>query len=460
MTLEQADVEKFQTALRGELIQPDDPGYEQARKVYNGMIDRRPRMIVRCANVADVIRSVNFARENSLLLAVRGGGHNGPGFGTCDDGLVIDLSRMNGVRVDPAARTARVEGGCTWGDVDHATHVFGLATSSGVVSTTGVGGLTLGGGHGYLARKHGLTIDNLQEADMVLADGSFVTVNAKKNADLFWAIRGGGGNFGVVTSFVFRLHPISTVYAGPMMWSLDHAADVMKWYREFIVQAPNDVYGWFGFVVVPPAPPFPEHLHNQKVCVILWCYTGPMKRAEKIFKRIRKFKPVLLDLVGPIPFPTLQSLFDPLFSPGMQWYWKGDFVKELSDDAIALHLQYAAKIPNMFSTMHLYPINGAVHKVDKDATAWEYRDVTWSSVTAGIAPDPANNERIIAWTKEYWTALHPYSAGGAYVNFMMDEGQDQVKANYGENYIRLAEIKKKYDPANLFRLNQNIKPAS
>ena len=451
-------VEKFKASLRGELIQPGDAGYDQARKVYNAMIDRRPRMIVRCADVADVIQAVNFSRDNNILLAIRGGGHNGPGFGTCEDGLVIDLSRMRGVRVDPVARTARVEGGCQWGDVDHATHAFGLATSSGIVSTTGVGGLTLGGGHGYLARKYGLTIDNLLEADMVLADGSFVTVNKKKNKDLFWAIRGGGGNFGVVTSFLYQLHPVSIVYGGPMMWHLEQAPDLLKWYSKFIVDAPEDVYGWFGFVTVPPAPIFPENLHLKKMCVITWCHTGPTEEAESAFKNIRNQWPAALDMAGPIPYPVLQSLFDALFQPGLQWYWKGDFFKEINDEAIATHLQYVNQLPTMLSTMHLYPINGAVQKVDKKDTAWSNRDVTFSAVYAGIDPDPANKDRIAAWTKEYWNAMHKFSSGGGYLNFMMDEGQENVKTTFGENYKKLVKIKKKYDPANLFRVNQNIKP--
>jgi hypothetical protein len=451
--------DKLKASLRGEVILPGDAGYDTARKVYNGMINRRPRIIARCADVADVIQAVNFSSDNKMLLAIRGGGHNGPGFGTCDDGLVIDLSRMRGVRVDPVTRTARAEGGCQWGDVDHATHAFGLATSSGIVSTTGVGGLTLGGGHGYLAHKYGLTIDNLLEADMVLADGSFVTVNDKTNKDLFWAIRGGGGNFGIVTSFLYQLHPVSEVYGGPMMWHLEQASELLKWYRKFIAHAPGDVYGWFGFVTVPPAPIFPENLHLKKMCAITWCHTGSGPEAEKDFKDIRAKWPAALDMAGPIRFPVLQSLFDALFPPGLQWYWKGDFFKEISDEAITTHVKYANQLPSMLSTMHLYPINGAVHKVGKKDTAWSNRDVTFSAVYAGIDPDPKNNDRITAWTREYYNAMHKFSAGGAYLNFMMDEGQEGVKATYGENYRRLAEIKKKYDPNNLFHVNQNIKPA-
>jgi len=456
--VDEAAVEEFKASLRGELIQPSDESYDEARKVYNGMIDRRPRMIARCADVADVITAVNFGRENDLLIAIRGGGHNGGGLGICDDGLVIDLSLIKYTRVDPAARTVRVGGGCTWGDVDHATHALGLATPTGIISTTGVGGLTLGGGMGYLTRKCGLTIDNLLEADIVLADGHFVTASAEENEDLFWAIRGGGGNFGVVTSFLFKLHPIHMDYAGPMLWPLEQATEVMQWYREFITQAPDDIYGFFLFLVVPPGPPFPEHLHNKNMCGVVWCYTGPVEQAETTFKPIRSFGPPALDLVGPMPHPQLQSMFDELYPPGLQWYWRADFFNELSDEAIALHVKYGSEIPTMHSSMHLYPINGAAHRIGKTDTAWSYRDATWAQVIVGVDPDPTNNEQIIAWTKEYWDALHPHSAGGAYVNFMMDEGQERIKASYRDNYDRLVEVKKQFDPTNLFRVNQNIRP--
>jgi FAD/FMN-containing dehydrogenase len=447
-------------SLRGELIQPDDQCYDTARKVYNGMIDRRPRAIARCADVSDVITAVNFAQEHELLLAVRGGGHNGGGLGSCDDGLVIDLSRMKGVRVDPARRTARVEGGCTWGDVDHATHAFGLATPCGIISTTGVGGLTLGGGIGYLTRKFGLAIDNLIGADMVLADGRFVTVSADEHSDLFWAIRGGGGNFGVVTSFLFRLHPLKTVVAGPTLWPLNQAADLMRWYREFITTAPEDMNGLFAFLAVPPEAPFPEHLHSQRMCGVIWCYTGPKEAANTAFKPIRDFGPPALDGIKTMAFPVLQSAFDSLYPPGLQWYWKADFVNELSEKAIALHVEHGSRLPTMHSAMNLYPIDGAAHRVGPKDTAFSYREATWAEVIVGVDPDPGKKERITTWAKEYWDALHPHSAGGAYVNFMMDEGEDQVKDSYRANYHRLAAVKAKFDPTNLFRVNQNIQPAS
>ena len=451
-------VEELKNRLRGEIIQPGDDGYDDARKVYNAMIDRRPALIACCADAADVIAAVNFGRENDMLTAIRRGGHNGGGLGICDDGLVIDLSGIKYTRVNPEARTVRVGGGCTWADVDHATHAFGLATPTGIISTTGVGGITLGGGIGHLTRKCGLTIDNLLAADLVLADGSFVTASADENEDLYWAIRGGGGNFGVVTSFLFRSHPISTVYAGPMLWELEQATEVMQWYREFSPSAPEDVNGFFAFLTVPPGPPFPEHLHNRKMCGVVWCFTGPLDQAEEVFKPIRSFGPPALDLVGPMPYPMLQSMFDGLYPPGHQWYWRADFVNELSDEAIALHVKYGSEMPTMQSSMHMYPINGAAHRVGNDETAWAYRDANWAEVIVGVDPDPANNDRIISWTKDYWDALHPYSAGGAYVNFMMDEGEERVQATYGDNYERLVAIKNKYDPTNLFRVNQNIRP--
>jgi FAD/FMN-containing dehydrogenase len=459
--LDDNSIQELKANLRGAVIEPGAADYDDARKVYNGMIHKKPRLIVSCADVADVISSVNFARDNRLLLAIRGGGHNAGGLGICDDGLVIDLAPIKYTRVDPAARTVTAGGGCTWGDVDHATHAFGLATPSGIISTTGVGGLTLGGGIGHLTRKCGLTIDNLLSADVVLADGKFVRANADENPDLFWALRGGGGNFGVVTSFTFKLHPIDVVYGGPMLYELGETKEVMRWYRDLIAEAPDDLNGFFAFLTVPPAPPFPEHLHLKKMCGIVWACTAAPPKAEEMFKPIRAFKKPALDFVGPIPEPALQTMFDALYPPGLQWYWRADFVNQLSDEAIAEHIRFGHALPSMHSTMHLYPINGAAARVKREETAWNYRDATWAQVMVGVDPDPANNEKIISWTKNYYDALHPYSAGGAYVNFLMgDEGDDRVKATYGDNYERLVAIKDKYDPQNLFRVNQNIKPSA
>ena len=451
-------IDQLRTSFRGELIRPTDAAYESARKVYNGMINKRPRLIAQCADVADVMAAVEFGAENDLLTAIRGGGHNGAGLGTCDDGLVIDLSRMKGIRVNPADKTARVEAGCVWGDVDHATHAFGMATPCGFISTTGVAGLTLGGGIGYLTRRFGLTIDNLLSVDMVLADGSFVTASSEENPELFWAVRGGGGNFGVVTSFEFRLHPVKTVHFGPTFWPLDEAAKVLSAYQDFIKEAPEEVSGFFAFLVVPPAPTFPERLHHKKVCGIVWCCTGSAEQAEESLKPMRSLGNPLFDHVGPAPFPAVQSFFDPLFVPGLQWYWRADNFTELSDQAIARHAEHGSRIPTMLSTMHLYPVNGAAQRVGKNDTAYSFREALFAEVIVGVDPDPANSEKITAWCKDYWDALHPYAAGGAYVNFMMEEGQDRVQATYRDNYQRLARIKKTYDPKNFFRVNQNIRP--
>jgi FAD/FMN-containing dehydrogenase len=453
-----AAIHCLKRALRGRLIEPGDTEYETARQVYNGMIDRYPRLIVRCAHLADVIAAVRFARDHELLLAIRGGAHNGPGLGTCDDGLVIDLSALRGLHVDPAARTVRVAGGCTWGEVDRASHAFGLAVPSGIVSTTGVAGLALGGGSGYLTRRYGLTIDNLLEADVVLADGRLVTASAAQNADLFWALRGGGGNFGVVTSFLFRAHPVHTVYAGLTLWRLERAGEILPWYREFLPGAPEELYGFFGFKGVPTSAPFPPALQGRRVCGVVWCYTGPAEQADTAFRPVRALKPDFEHL-GHLPFPTLQGFFDGLFPPGLQWYWRGDFVAELTDKAIARHLEYGAQAPSLLSLMHLYPVDGAAGRVGRHDTAFSYREARWNMVIAGVDPDPANRERITAWTRAYWDAVHPHGAGGAYVNFMMDEGEARVRATYRDNYARLAAIKHKYDPQNLFRVNQNIRPA-
>jgi len=453
-------IDQLKSAFRGELIQPTDGTYDAARKVYNAMIDKRPKLIARCLDVADVMAAVRYGRENGMLTAIRGGGHNGGGLGICDGGLVIDLSRMKSVRVDPAARTARVGAGCVWGDVDHATYPFGMAVPSGFISTTGVAGLTLGGGIGYLTRRYGLTIDNLLSVDMILADGRFVIANAQENADLFWAVRGGGGNFGVVTSFEFRVHPVSTVQFGPTLWPLEQAAEVLKFYRKFIVTAPEEVDGFFAFMVIPPAPMFPEHLHKKAVCGIVWCGTGTAAETEKATSPMRSVGKPLLDAIGPAPLPAVQSLFDGLYPPGLQWYWRADYFTELSDAAVAKHVEHGSKLPTMWSTMHLYPVNGAAQRVGKSDTAYSFREAVFAEVIVGVDPDPANASKITEWCKGYYDALHPYSSGGAYVNFMMDEGQERVQASFRDNYARLATIKKKYDPTNFFRVNQNIKPAT
>jgi FAD/FMN-containing dehydrogenase len=452
----------FGQSLRGHLVRPGDPGYDEVRRLYNGMIDKRPRLIARCVNAADVMTAVNFGRDNGLLVAIRGGGHNGPGLASVDDGLVIDLSLMKGVRVDPEKRTVRVEAGCTSGDIDHATHPFGLAVPFGIVSTTGVAGLTLGGGTGYLTRKYGLTIDNLLEADVVLADGRCVTASGTQNPDLFWAIRGGGGNFGVVTSFLFQGQPVRQVYAGPIFWEATHARAIMRAYRDFLPSAPEELGAFVGLKTFPSMDPFPREAWGKRACAVISSYNGSAEDGERAIAPLLKTLPApVFNWMGAMPFPAMQGLFDAFFPKGLQWYWKGDFVKSLPDEAIDVHIAQAAKAPSELCLMHLYPIDGAVRRVGRDATAWGARDATWSMVIAGIDADPEKAGQLKQWARGYWEAVHPYNLAGAYVNFMMDdEGDARVKATYGDNYERLAAIKRTYDPKNLFRVNQNIEPAS
>ena len=451
------DTAALEGQVRGELIKPGDAQYDEARKVYNAWIDKRPALVLRCVDVADVIAGVAFARETGIPLAIRSGAHNAAGLGVVDDGIVLDLSPMKGTRVDPAQRLATVQGGCTWGDVDHATHAFGLATTGGVLSTTGMG-LALGGGIGYLTRKHGLSVDNIASVDVVLADGSFVTASADEHEDLFWAIRGGGGNFGVVTSLTFRLHPVDTMIWGPMLWPLEQAAEVMRAYDGWIADAPDDLNGFFAFLTVPPGPPFPEELHMQKMCGIVWCHTGTAEEAEAALAPARALGPAL-DLVGPVPYPAAQSAFDALYPSGQLHYWRADFLNELSDEAIARHVEHGAKLPTWQSSVHLYPIDAAVHRVGTDETAFAYRDARWAEVIFAVDADPEQADALKSWVVDYYDATHEYSAGGAYVNFMMEEGQERVQASYRGNYARLAEVKKRYDPDNLFHVNQNIRPA-
>lgn len=453
---------ELEGALRGPVIVPGHADYDDARQVYNGMIDKHPAMIARCADVADVIAAVNFGRDNGLLIAIRGGGHNGPGLGSCDDGLVLDLSGLTGVRVDPASRTVRVGAGCTQGDVDHATHPFGLAVPAGIVSTTGIAGLTLGGGTGYLTRQHGLTIDNLIEADVVLADGRFVTASKAENADLFWALRGGGGNFGVVTSFLFLAHPVSTVYAGPVFWNADHAGEVMRAYRDYLPDAPEELGAFVGLKSVPSTDPFPREHWGSRACAVIACYNGPAEDGKAAMAPLLdRLPPPIFNWMDALPFPALQGMFDPLLPKGLQWHWKGDFVTSLPDEAIEVHIAQALQAPSELSLMHLYPIDGAVRRVGQDDTAWNARDATWSMVIAGIDADPGKAAALTRWARDYWNAIHPFNREGGYINFMMnDEGEARVRASYGANYERLVAVKAKYDPANLFRVNQNIPPAS
>lgn len=444
-------------AVKGRVVERGDDGYDEARALFNAMIDKRPAAIAYCEDENDVAAGIVIATERGMPLAVRCGGHHGAGLGSVDDGIVLDLSPMNAVWVDPAAREVRVGGGATLGMVDAATHAHGLAVPAGIISTTGVGGLALGGGIGHLTRCCGLTIDNLVSATVVLADGSVVHADEKHEPDLYWAIRGGGGNFGVVTSFAFRCHPVSMVQAGPVLYDLADAPELLRWYREFLPPQADELSGFFAFLSVPPGPPFPEELHLRKVAGIVWCYAG--EDDSPALREARSWGKPLLDGVAPVPLPAWNSAFDAVYGPGDQWYWRGDFIDAISDAAIDVHVRYAEAMPTWKSTMHLYPVDGAASRVANDATAWAFRDATWSPVVVGVDPDPANAAAIREWCVGYSDALRPYGLGGGYVNFEMDEGSERVRAMYRDNYERLARIKAEYDPDNVFRVNQNIRPA-
>jgi FAD binding domain/Berberine and berberine like len=446
-------------AFTGELIGPADASYDEARTLFNRMIDKRPALIARCANAEDVAAVVGFARGHDLPLAIRGGAHNGGGLASVDDGVVVDLTPMRSVSVHAGTRTVRVGGGCTWGDVDAATHEHGLAVPCGIISTTGVGGLTLGGGIGHLTRGCGLTIDNLVAAEVVLADGERVLANDDENSELFWALRGGGGNFGVVTEFTFNAHPISDVVGGPTFWAIEQTDELLDVYRTYQPTMPRNATGFFCWHTIPPAPPFPEEIHLRLVCGIVWCIVGTDEEAEAAMAPMLDVAEPLMHGVGRMPLPGLNSAFDGLYGPGDQWYWRADFVNEIPDDAVTENREWNEKMPTWKSGSHIYPIDGAAHDVGPSETPWAYREAQWSQVIVGVDGDPASVPALRDWAVGYWEAMHPYSAGGAYVNFMMDEGQDRVMATYGSNYDRLARAKATYDPDNLFRVNQNIKPA-
>ena len=451
-------IEQLRQQAHGQVVTSTDEGYDEARAVYNAMIDRRPSAVVRCVDTDDIVAAVNFARDNDLALAVRGGGHSVPGFGTVDDGVVADLSGMRRVDVDAGAKTARAQGGATWGDFNDATNAFGLATTGGIISTTGVAGLTLGGGIGYLTRGCGLSLDNLASAEVVTADGKVVTASEREHEDLFWAMRGGGGNFGVAASLEFRLQPVNEIYGGPMFFELANAGDVLRWYRDFIANAPERFGGFPAFQIAPPLPFIPEERHGDTFLAFVSCWTGPVDDAENNLKPLRDLAPVVAEHVGPMPYPALNSAFDALVPPGLQHYWKANFVKELTDDAIAAHLEHGPKVPAVNSTVHIYPIDGAAQRVASDETAFAYREANFATVIAGMWPDPDANEANTAWVRDYAAATAPLSEEGGYINFMSGDDQDRIKANYKGNYDRLVEVKRTYDPSNLFRVNQNIKP--
>ena len=454
-----AKLDRLREQVRGRVTAPGDEGYDEARGVFNGMIDKRPAVVVRAESAGDVVAAVNFARDAGLDLAVRGGGHSVPGFGTVDDGVVIDLSGMRGVEVEAGAKTARAQGGATWGDFNDATYPFGLATTGGIISTTGVGGLTLGGGIGYLTRGFGLSLDNLLAADVVTADGQQLHATDRENDDLFWALRGGGGNYGVVTSFEFQLHPVKDIYGGPMFYELSEAENILKFYRDYIADAPEEMGVFPAFQIAPPLPFIPEDRHGDTFIALVGCWAGPVEQGEAAFKPFHDVAPVVAEHVGPAPYPALNSAFDALYPSGqLQHYWKANFAKELTDEAIAAHVTHGSEVPVVNSTMHIYPINGAASRVASDATAFAYRDANFATVIVGGWPDPAQNEANTKWVRDYYDAIAPYSEEGGYINFMSGDDQGRIKANYKGNYERLVDVKRKYDPDNLFHVNQNIKP--
>jgi len=446
--------------LTGSVIRPGDEAYDEARKVWNGMIDRRPALIVRCQTPEDVVASVNFAREEGLLVAVRGGAHNVAGSATCDDGIVIDLSPMKQVDVDPEARVARAQPGCTWADFDKATHPYGLATTGGLVSTTGIAGFTLGGGIGWLVRKYGLTCDNLRAVDIATADGRLVRASERENAELLWGLRGGGGNFGVVTAFEFDLHPLTTVLGGLVLHPASRAAEVLRFFREFVSTAPDELTCIAIFLTAPPAPFVPTELQMQPAIAIAVCYSGDAAEGERFVQPLREFGPPAADLIGPMPYPVLQGMFDESAPYGLQNYWKSAFLDELDDRAVDVLVGAAAKICSPLSTVHIHHLQGAVRNRDAQATAFANRNAQFVLNIVGTWPDPADSVANTAWVRETHAAISPYSNGSSYVNFMTEEDAAHVRLAYARGaYERLVALKREYDPTNLFRLNQNIRPA-
>jgi FAD/FMN-containing dehydrogenase len=446
----ETDIQEFTTRLRGELVQRGDPRYEKARKVFNGMIDKRPALIVRCAGVADVIAAVNFARETHVVAAIRGGGHGVVGNAVCNDGLVIDLSAMKSVQVDPKNQVARAEGGATWGDFDHETQAFGLATTGGIVPSTGIAGLTLGGGIGYLNRKHGLACDNLLCADVVTADGQWRRASAEEHEDLFWGLRGGGGNFGVVTAFQYRLHPVGPVLGGEIVYPLNQAKKVLRVYRDWSSAAPDELRADATLLSGPHGPALD----------IIVCYSGRFDEGERVLRPLRSCGSPTVDTVAPVPYRTVQNLLTEVFQPGLLHYWKSGFLRTFSDDAIeAIGDFFAGAVPGFFAAIAIEHLGGAVNRVGPEDTAFNHRDAQHSLLVLRMWPDPADSEANIDWVRRCYRTAEPFLKGGVYVNYLGDEGEARIRAAYGANYDRLAAIKSKYDPTNFFRQNQNIKPA-
>ncbi|MFI6825882.1 FAD-binding oxidoreductase [Kribbella sp. NPDC050241] len=445
--------------FRGDLVSPGDPSYDEQRKVWNGSIDRRPALIARCTGAADIRAALAFARRTGLQVAVRGGGHSFPGHSTCDGGILIDLGRMKGIRVDPVRRTARAQAGVLLGELDRETQAFGLATPSGIVTHTGVAGLTLGGGIGWLMRKYGLSIDNLISADVITAEGELVTASEDANGDLFWGIRGGGGNFGIVTEFEFRLHPVGPIiYGGPIMWPMEKSPDLMRFYRDWITDVPDDLTTAVMHRWIPPLPAIPAELHGRPVVVVLACYAGSVEDGERVVAPLKAFAPPLLDLCAPKPYVDLQAMFDPSFPHGRWYYMRSSDVTELSDEVIDIAAARGMAIDSPYTSYPIFQLGGAISRVSPDGTAFGARSSghTFNFVGVTLGPDGFEEQR--QWVRDSWQALEPHQSG-VYVNFLSDEGTDRIRSAYGATtYDRLRDLKQKYDPGNLFHLNQNIRP--
>jgi FAD/FMN-containing dehydrogenase len=460
--VDETAIQAFRAGVRGALLRPGDDGYDAARRVWNGMIDRNPALIVRCAGVADVINAVNFARTHHLLVSVRGGGHNVTGNAVCEGGLMIDLSSMKGIRVDPVRRTVRAQAGLTWGEFDHETQAFGLAMTGGQVSTTGIAGLTLGGGLGWLMRTCGLVVDNLLSVDLVTADGRVLLASATENEDLFWGVRGGGGNFGIATSFEYRLYPIGPIVMGGMvLHPASQAKELLRYYREYMTGAPDELMALVGFLTAPPAPFVPTHLHGTSMVAIAVCYAGSIEEGQRAVEPLRAFGPPTLDLISPMPYAALQQLFDAAVPFGLhQVYEKSDHLAGLSDEVIDTFVTHTAAVTSPLSVVLLLPLGGAVSRVGEQDTAFGHRDTTYDYEIICMWTDPGESEQHIKWARDFWTAMQPFSVG-VYVNQLGNEGEDRIRAAYPPTtYERLVALKNKYDPTNLFRMNQNIKPTA
>lgn len=457
--LGEATIAEFQSTLRGPLIRPGEQGYDEARHVWNGLIDKHPALVARCMNANDVIQAVQFAHSHDLLVAVRGGGHNVAGFATCDDGIVIDLSPMKNIVVAADARTARAQGGLTWGEFDAATQAFGLATTGGLVSSTGISGFTTGGGIGWLMRKHGLALDNLVAVEVVTADGRLLTASENENADLFWGVRGGGGNFGIVTEFTYRLHPVGpSIFGGAIFHPLGRAKELLQFYREWVRALPDELTTMVACLTAPPAPFVPDALEGTKMIAVALCYSGDIEQGTELVKPLRAFAPPAIDLLGPHPYLGLQTMFDASAPRGLLSYWKTEYLRELDDGALDVLIARAAKMRSPFSAVHIHHVEGVVARVPTDATAFARRAAPFILNLIGGWTDADESDAHIAWVRQTAQALKPYATGAAYLNFLGEEGEARVRAAYGANYDRLVALKDKYDPINLFRLNQNIRP--